>query len=62
MTDTNPEVTEAIRIANKHLDGESADRRRALAHDIAQAMIRHAGTIAADAISRAFAAARKQHN
>jgi len=54
----DPEATEAIRIADKHLAGESADRRKALALDIQQAIIRHAGTIANDAISKAFDKAR----
>lgn len=58
----NPEVAEAIRIADKHLAGESAERRKALALDIKDAILRHAGSIATDAISRAFDKAREQRH
>lgn len=54
-----PEAAEAIRIADKHLAGASAERRKALALEIQQAIIRHAGQIAQDAITTAVAAARK---
>lgn len=54
----SPETVEAIRIADKHLAGESTDRRKALALDIQSAIIRHAGSIATDAINRAFDKAR----
>ena len=49
----NPEVADAIRIADKHLAGESAERRMALAKDIIAAVTRHAFDVAADAISTA---------
>jgi hypothetical protein len=52
-----PEATEAIKIADEHLAGESVERRKALAVDIQQAIIRYAGRIAEDAISKAFASA-----
>lgn len=55
-----PEAAEAIRIADKHLAGESIERRKALALDINVAIVRLAGSIAADAISKAFAKAREQ--
>lgn len=55
----NPEVAEAIRIADKHLVGESIERRKALALDIQEAIVRHAGSIATAAISDAFAKARQ---
>lgn len=55
----SPETAEAIRIADKHLAGESAERRKALALEITEAIVRHAGSIATDAISRAFEKARK---
>lgn len=54
-----PETAEAIRIADKHLAGESIERRKALALDIQAAILRLAGVIAEDAISVAVAAARK---
>lgn len=50
----NPEIAEAIRIADKHLHGASADRRHALALDISEAIIKHAGVVANDAIRKAF--------
>lgn len=50
----NPEAADAIRIADKHLAGEPVERRKALAHEINEAIIRHAGTIAAEAIESAF--------
>lgn len=53
-----PEIAESLRIADKHLAGESADRRKALALDIAEAIVRHAGVIANDAIVKAFNKAR----
>lgn len=56
----NPEAAEAVRIADKHLAGESIERRKALAMDIEIAIIRHAGNIANDALSTAFAKARNQ--
>ena len=49
-----PEAEEAIKIADEHLAGKSVERRKALALDIQQAIIRHAGHIAEDAISKAF--------
>lgn len=48
-----PEAAEAIRIADKHLAGESAERRKALAIDIQEAIVRHAGHIANELISDA---------
>jgi hypothetical protein len=50
----NPETLEAIRIAEKHLAGESPDKREALAKDIVLAIIQHAHPIARDAIRSAF--------
>jgi len=55
----NAEAAEAIRIADKHLAGKSVDRRKALALDIQEAIVRHAGIIAADVIK---AAALKMQN
>jgi len=49
-----PEAAEAIRIADKHLRGESVERRKALALDIQAAISSHAETIAVDAIKQAF--------
>ena len=49
----NPEVAESIRIADKHLAGESVERRKALALEINDAIISHAGRIAADVILEA---------
>jgi hypothetical protein len=53
-----PEAAEAIRIAEKHLAGESIERRRALSLDIQNAISKHAGVIAMDAIQVALKAAR----
>ena len=47
-----PEAAEAITIADAHLRGKSAEQRKGLAIDIQQAIIRHAGRIAKDAISK----------
>lgn len=55
-----PEAAEAIRIADKHLAGYPTNLRKALALDIQEAIIRHAGVIAQDAISKAFEKARRQ--
>jgi ubiquinone biosynthesis protein UbiJ len=49
-----PEAAEAIRIADKHLAGESIERRKALALDIQETIVRLAGDIAAEAISTAL--------
>lgn len=54
----SPESAEAIRIADKHLVGEPPERRKALAKDIALAIMRHAETIAVDAIRTASAKSR----
>lgn len=54
----NPEAAEAIRIADKHLAGAPVERRKALALDIQEAIIRHAVSIATSAITEAFAKAR----
>lgn len=56
-----PEAAEAINIADEHLAGKSVERRKALAIDIQQAIIRHAGRIAECAISKAFASANRKH-
>ncbi len=53
------EAEEAIRIADKHLNGETAQRRQALALDIHQAIMRHAAIIAAEVISEGLAKARE---
>lgn len=53
-----PEAAEAIRIAEKHLGGESIERRKALSLDIQAAISRHAAVIAMDAIEVALKAAR----
>lgn len=51
----NPEAADAIRIADKHLAGESCARREALAKDIVLAIMRHAGSIADDVLIQALA-------
>ena len=51
----NIETREGIRIADKHLAGASAERRKALALDIADAILAHAGNIAATVIHQAVA-------
>ncbi len=56
----NPEAAEAIRIADKHLAGQSIERRKALALDIQEAIIRHAGSIATTEITRAFDKVRRE--
>jgi hypothetical protein len=55
-----PEASEAIRIAEEHLAGHSIEKRKALALDIHEAIIRHAGRIANDAISNAFDKAKNK--
>ncbi len=55
----SPEAEEAIRIADKHLAGESVERRKALAHEIVQAINQHAEAIALDAIR--IATQSRQH-
>lgn len=55
-----PEVSDAIRIADKHLRGAPVERRKALALDITEAIIRHAGDIAKEAIDTAFKTAHQQ--
>lgn len=55
-----PEVSDAIRIADEHLAGKSVEFRKALAIDIQQAIVRHAGRMAEDAIKKAFAANREK--
>lgn len=57
----NHEFYDVIRIADKHLAGESVERRKALALEIYEAISRQAGNIANDAITRAFAVARNVH-
>lgn len=54
----SPESAEAIRIAEKHMAGASVEDRKALALDIAEAIVRHAGSIASETISGIFAKAR----
>lgn len=51
----NPEAVDAIRIADKHLAGEPPSRREALAKDIMAAIVRHAESIAVEAIRTATA-------
>jgi len=46
----NPEVEEAIRIADKHLAGESGGRREDLAKDIVLAIINHARRVCDDVL------------
>lgn len=53
-----PEVTEAIRIADKHLAYAPVEQRKALAMEILEAIQRHAGSIAAAAISEGIKQAR----
>lgn len=48
-----PEAADCIKIADKYLPFESAERRLALAKDIAEAIMRHAERIAHDAIKTA---------
>jgi phenylpyruvate tautomerase PptA (4-oxalocrotonate tautomerase family) len=55
----SPEASEAVRIAEKHLADASVEDRKALASDIAEAIVRHAGTIASETISGIFAKARE---
>ncbi len=55
-----PEAAEAVKIADEHLAGESVERRKALAADIQQAIMRHAGGIAEAAISKTFASLNHQ--
>lgn len=55
----NPEAAEAIRIADKHLAGESVERRKSLALDIQEAIVNLAADIAENAISQAFKTARR---
>lgn len=57
-----PEVAEAIRIADKHLAGEPAARRKALALDIIAAIAKCAGDIAREAVSVALAEAKEQRH
>lgn len=53
-----PEAAEAVRIADKHLAGESIERRKALAHEILEAIVNHAEAIAIAAIKTATQAPR----
>jgi hypothetical protein len=54
-----PETATAIKIADKHLEGHSIERRKALALDIQRAIIEHAGRIANDVIGKAFDKAKR---
>jgi hypothetical protein len=56
----NPETADAIRIADKHLAGEFVERRKALAHEINEAIIRHSAIIAEETIAQVFKLAREQ--
>lgn len=56
----DPEAVEAIRIADKHLAGQSAERRLALALDIQSSIVLFAGMVAKDAIKEAFAKVNKK--
>ena len=49
----NPAAVEAIRIADKHLAGESVERRKALAHEIVRAITKEAERIATEALKAA---------
>ena len=51
----DPSAADAVRIADKHLYGASVERRKALALEIHQAIVRHAEAIAIDAIRKATA-------
>lgn len=53
--DMLPEAAAAIEIADKHLVGYPARRRMALAVEIQQAIVAHAGRIAEEAIASAIA-------
>lgn len=57
-----PEAEAAIRIADKHLAGQSAERRKALALDIQEAIVRCSGQIVAETIDEGIrlAAQRKK--
>ena len=58
----NPEAAEAIRLADKHLAGESVERRKALALDIHEAIVRCAALVAEDCIREALGTLRaKRH-
>lgn len=52
----NPEAAEAIRIADKHLAGKSVERRKALAQEILQAILRYGEVVALEAIKTATGA------
>lgn len=54
----NPEAAEAIQIADKYLPDAAPEVRLALAKEIMEAIIRHAETVAKDAVKTAFANAR----
>lgn len=51
----SPESAAAVRIAEKHLAGASAERQKALALDIAEAIVRNAGSIVTDLLSETIA-------
>lgn len=58
----NPEVAEATRLADKHLAGEPIERRKALALDIQEAIVRCAALVAEDCIREALGNVRaKRH-
>ena len=56
-----PEGVKAIAIADKHLAGETPERRLALAKDIVKAINEHAEALAMDAINDAVSATRNKH-
>lgn len=58
----NPEAADAIRIADKHLRGASVERRKALATDIHEAIIRHADLIAVSVIKQGIEIARQRRD
>jgi hypothetical protein len=55
-----PEATEAIKIADKHLAGKSPEQRLALAKDILLAIKNHAEQAAITAINEHFASKEPQ--
>jgi hypothetical protein len=56
-----PEVIEAIEIADRHLVGTPPERRAALAKDILVALKNHAERMAMEAIKEASAKINRKH-
>jgi hypothetical protein len=54
-----PEAAEAVRIADKHLAGESIEKRKALALDILEAIVSYGERVAIAAIKCAVNGAQK---